>query len=181
MPVAEPHQAATGDSAGAKQQPQSIFASDHAPGEVILLIPSAGLGAAWLWQGRAGQPLSPETVLEMSNFLSPAQPRLRALGGSRFNTSQTPAPEWAEFGSYCFMLPRCSLHSVSASGRPVTQKTWLIYTPTALSIADVYCICSLYSAGVYSRAAEYNLTCAFSVAVIQQQHGCSLLRQRQLG
>lgn len=71
-----------------------------------MLSHGAGLGAAWLWQGAAGEPLSPQAVQEMANFLSTAHPRLRVLGGSRFNTSQTPATEWAEFGSYCFMLPR---------------------------------------------------------------------------
>ncbi|DBA90082.1 TPA: hypothetical protein ACH3X1_003401 [Trebouxia sp. C0004] len=73
----------------------------------------AGAGAAWLWHGRSGQPLSSETVQEMSSFLSPDHPRLRVLGGTRFNTSQPPHPEWADFGSYCFMLPRLEMLEVS--------------------------------------------------------------------
>jgi hypothetical protein len=32
--------------------------------------------------------------------------RLRAFGGSRFSTTQAPAPEWEAFGSFYFMLPR---------------------------------------------------------------------------
>lgn len=65
-----------------------------------------GAGAAWLWQGKAGQALTPSIVQEMSGFLSSAHPRLRVLGGTRFNTAQESQPEWADFGSYCFMLPR---------------------------------------------------------------------------
>ena len=45
----------------------------------------------------------------MSGFLSTAHPRLRVLGGTRFITVQEPQPEWADFGSYCFMLPRSAL------------------------------------------------------------------------
>ena len=69
----------------------------------------AGAGAAWLWQGAPGEALAPATVQEMSGFLSTAHPRLRVLGGTRFNTIQEPQPEWADFGSYCFMLPRSVL------------------------------------------------------------------------
>ena len=72
----------------------------------------SGAGAAWLWQGKAGHPLNPGTVKEMSSFLSPIHPRLRVLGGTRFNTSQLPHAEWAEFGSYCFMLPRYMLSAI---------------------------------------------------------------------
>lgn len=68
-----------------------------------------GAGAAWLWQGGPTEALTPATVQEMSGFLSAAHPRLRVLGGTRFNTVQEPQPEWADFGSYCFMLPRSAV------------------------------------------------------------------------
>lgn len=68
-----------------------------------------GAGAAWLWQGGSREALTPATVHEMSGFLSTAYPRLRVLGGTRFNTAQEPQPEWAEFGAYCFMLPRSAV------------------------------------------------------------------------
>ena len=70
------------------------------------VLPSAGAGAAWLWQGSSGQPLDDHTVQEMTNFLSPSATRVRVLGGKRFNASQIPSEEWQAFGSYCFMLPR---------------------------------------------------------------------------
>lgn len=68
----------------------------------------AGAGAAWLWRGSPGQALDEAAVHDMQRFLaaSAANPRVRAFGGARFNAAQVPAPEWAEFGSYCFMIPR---------------------------------------------------------------------------
>lgn len=87
-----------------------------------------GAGAAWLWQGGPGEALTPASVREMSGFLSTAYPRLRVLGGTRFNTAQEPQPEWADFGAYCFMLPRSALLpapppvqvwlAISASSKP---------------------------------------------------------------
>ena len=73
------------------------------------VLPPAGAGAAWLWQGPSGQPLDDLTVQEMTNFLSPSATRVRVLGGMRFNASQIPSKEWQAFGSYCFMLPRQAL------------------------------------------------------------------------
>lgn len=68
----------------------------------------AGAGAAWLWRGAPGQALDEAVVRDMQRFLaaSAANPRVRAFGGARFNAGQAPASEWAEFGSYCFMIPR---------------------------------------------------------------------------
>ena len=73
----------------------------------------AGAGAAWLWKGAPGEPLTAEVTAEMQRFLPPASPRLRAFGGSRFNPGQQPAPEWREFGSYCFLIPRLELTEAS--------------------------------------------------------------------
>jgi hypothetical protein len=68
----------------------------------------AGAGAAWLWRGRPGEALGEGVMRDMQRFLAgaAAAPRIRAFGGARFNTGQLPAAEWAEFGSYCFMIPR---------------------------------------------------------------------------
>ena len=79
------------------------------------VLPSAGAGAAWMWQGPSGQPLDDHTVQEMTNFLSPSATRVRVLGGMRFNASQIPSKEWQAFGSYCFMLPRQAHTSQPAS------------------------------------------------------------------
>jgi hypothetical protein len=43
----------------------------------------AGLGAAWLWQGFAGQGFDAGVMTGLQRFLSEAHPRLRILGGSR--------------------------------------------------------------------------------------------------
>lgn len=74
----------------------------------------AGAGAAWLWRGAPGEPLSAGVTADVQRFLSPASPRLRAFGGARFDPGAAPAPEWAEFGSYCFLIPRLEL--LEASG-----------------------------------------------------------------
>lgn len=76
----------------------------------------AGAGAAWLWRGAPGQALGEGVVLDMQRFLvgAAAWPRIRAFGGSRFHAEQAPSPEWREFGSYCFLIPR--LEFLEASG-----------------------------------------------------------------
>jgi hypothetical protein len=67
-----------------------------------------GVGTAWRWQGQgqAGGGLDEEAVQEIQSFLSEDSPRVRALGGARFDSQGQPSDEWQEFGSYCFMLPR---------------------------------------------------------------------------
>ena len=44
----------------------------------------------------------------MKRFLATSTPRVRAYGGARFDTGRLPGPEWAEFGAYTFVLPRCA-------------------------------------------------------------------------
>jgi hypothetical protein len=66
----------------------------------------AGAGAAWLWKGRSGQPLDEKAMASMQRFLKTDHPRVRVFGGSRFDPKSHPSPEWEEFGSYCFVLPR---------------------------------------------------------------------------
>ncbi|KAK9847737.1 hypothetical protein WJX84_001736 [Apatococcus fuscideae] len=69
----------------------------------------AGAGSAWLWQGQPGQAVDEALMQDIQSFLDPSSPRLRALGGGRFDQRQSPSREWAEFGSYIFMLPRLEL------------------------------------------------------------------------
>ena len=65
-------------------------------------------------QGAEGAPLDGAALRRMEAFLSAAAPRVRVLGGTRFDGAGAPAPEWAAFGSYCFLLPRLEL--LEASG-----------------------------------------------------------------
>ncbi|MEW5311204.1 MAG: hypothetical protein WDW38_002939 [Sanguina aurantia] len=66
----------------------------------------AGAGSAWLWRGdpRDGG-FGDVVVQQMQRFLSPDEPRIRVLGGTRFNPQVASSAEWAAFGSYCFTLP----------------------------------------------------------------------------
>ena len=66
----------------------------------------AGLGAAWLWRGPDGAPFGADQLAGVQRMLSEAQPRVRVLGGARFDARQAPAPEWRPFGSFCFLLPQ---------------------------------------------------------------------------
>ena len=68
--------------------------------------PWTGVGSAWTWQGQAGEPLDESAVASIQAFLSADEPRIRALGGARFDSSRDPSQEWQEFGSFLFMLPR---------------------------------------------------------------------------
>ena len=65
-------------------------------------------------QGPEGVPLDGLALRRMEAFLSAAAPRVRVLGGTRFDGTGAAAPEWAAFGSYCFLLPRLEL--LEASG-----------------------------------------------------------------
>ena len=56
------------------------------------------------WQ--AGEELDATAVAGMKRFLATSTPRVRAFGGARFDAGRLPAPEWAEFGAYTFVLPR---------------------------------------------------------------------------
>jgi len=51
----------------------------------------------------------------MKRFLATSTPRVRAYGGARFDAGRMPAPEWAEFGAYTFVLPRRAPSRVHAS------------------------------------------------------------------
>ena len=53
-----------------------------------------------------GEELDGDSVAAMKRFLATSSPRVRAYGGARFDAGRLPAPEWAEFGAYTFVLPR---------------------------------------------------------------------------
>lgn len=60
-------------------------------------------------QGAPGESLDADKLRGMEAFLSADSPRVRLLGGTRFDGSVPPSPEWASFGTYCFLLPRLEL------------------------------------------------------------------------
>ena len=55
---------------------------------------------------QAGSELDAAAVGRIQRLLSAATPRVRAYGGARFDSERAPGSEWAEFGSYTFVLPR---------------------------------------------------------------------------
>lgn len=87
----------------------------------------AGAGAAWVWQGMPKEMLSEVTMDSMKRFLGHngnsswsnsrsenERHKVRIFGGNRFDQGSIPAPEWEEFGSFYFFLPRsvkCISHS----------------------------------------------------------------------
>ena len=66
----------------------------------------AGIGPAWTWRGVPGQAVDDQVMASMRCFLETSEPRVRVFGGSRFDPKTTPAPEWEEFGSFFFVLPK---------------------------------------------------------------------------
>jgi hypothetical protein len=65
---------------------------------------------------QAGQELDGCAIAAMKRMLATSGSRVRAYGGARFDAGRTPAPEWAEFGTYTFVLPRWDI-AVSASAQ----------------------------------------------------------------
>ncbi len=84
----------------------------------------AGAGAAWLWKGHSGQPLNEKAMASMQRFLKTDHPRVRVFGGSRFDPKSHPAPEWEEFGSYCFVLPRIEVLELSGCSMLACTLAW---------------------------------------------------------
>lgn len=69
----------------------------------------AGLGAAWMWRGEADEGLGADVLDAVQRFVRPFGRSMRALGGARFDSSSTTAPEWRDFGSYCMLIPAIDL------------------------------------------------------------------------
>ena len=83
----------------------------------------AGVGAAWRWQGSGHQSIDQRALQAIQSFLSPESPRIRALGGSRFDTSRNAAEEWKEFGSYYLTLPRSGFtHALIVISKILTRR-----------------------------------------------------------
>jgi hypothetical protein len=43
----------------------------------------------------------------MGRFLGASSPRIRVIGGSRFDQVRAPDEAWAQFGSFYFAIPQC--------------------------------------------------------------------------
>jgi hypothetical protein len=65
-------------------------------------------------QGAPGQALTAEDMQCIEAFLSAANARVRALGGTRFNGASQPSPEWQPFGSFYFVIPRLEMLEAAA-------------------------------------------------------------------
>lgn len=142
-------------------RPSSQFCSC----DLHILPPWENKRSAFACQGTAGQPLGSGALGSMAPFLSEAAPRVRVLGGARFDGREAaPSHEWAPFGSYCFLLPRlelleaagCALLACTLAWRPqvgeaercaVVQKLQAVRTllahPCPHSRAQQHAICSL--------------------------------------
>jgi isochorismate synthase/2-succinyl-5-enolpyruvyl-6-hydroxy-3-cyclohexene-1-carboxylate synthase/2-succinyl-6-hydroxy-2,4-cyclohexadiene-1-carboxylate synthase/O-succinylbenzoate synthase len=66
----------------------------------------AGVGCAWMWQGRDGQRPDERVFSSIRRFMNPNNSQIRAFGGCRFDPETVPSEEWSEFGSYFFLIPR---------------------------------------------------------------------------
>jgi isochorismate synthase/2-succinyl-5-enolpyruvyl-6-hydroxy-3-cyclohexene-1-carboxylate synthase/2-succinyl-6-hydroxy-2,4-cyclohexadiene-1-carboxylate synthase/O-succinylbenzoate synthase len=84
----------------------------------------AGAGAAWLWRGAPGAPLDAAALASMRRFLAAGPPRARVFGGARFDAAGAPAPEWAEYGAYYFVLPRLELAEAAGCGLLSVNVAW---------------------------------------------------------
>lgn len=98
----------------------------------------AGLGAAWAWGGAAAPAtgdvntsdpsatgaVDAAALAGMQRLLSAEQPRIRVIGGARFNGSQAAAPEWAPFGRYAFVLPQLEFLEASECNLLACTLAW---------------------------------------------------------
>lgn len=84
----------------------------HATGCAMFLHRLGGL--QFIGMTRPCAALCCRVMSRMQRLLMPGCGRLRAFGGSRFNTAQAPVLEWAAFGSYYFLLPRSVLFLAAA-------------------------------------------------------------------
>lgn len=87
--------------------------------------PTAGLGAAWLWQGQPGEEFGEQHRSDITSFLGGEHPRVRALGALRFHPHQpSPAAEWAPFGSFLFLLPAVEVQELPNATLISAQMAW---------------------------------------------------------
>eukprot|EP00898_Chlorokybus_atmophyticus_P002770 jgi/Chlat1/3494/Chrsp23S03682 len=66
----------------------------------------ASIGAAAIWQDKDNNnPLDIDVWQDIHRWMSASAPHVRVYGGTRFDVYGTVSSEWAEFGSYFFVLP----------------------------------------------------------------------------
>lgn len=118
------------DEEALRRTPRVYWSARRRPGEAMLGAETrevAGLGACRLWRGeeviteRGGEEATPGTsnslssaeFAEIERWLGDGSADVRVIGGMRFDAAMPPEPEWAEFGRFCFILPRVELAQVS--------------------------------------------------------------------
>lgn len=106
----------------------------------------AGVGAAWLWQGQPGESFDRGHLVSVNRFLTPLHPQIRVFGSLRFHQERTPAPEWAAFGPFWFLLPQlecqelpgCTLLSLQVAWSDPEDRSFAAAQQQALqALADV--------------------------------------------
>jgi isochorismate synthase/2-succinyl-5-enolpyruvyl-6-hydroxy-3-cyclohexene-1-carboxylate synthase/2-succinyl-6-hydroxy-2,4-cyclohexadiene-1-carboxylate synthase/O-succinylbenzoate synthase len=112
------------------------------------------MGAAWQWQGEGGAGFDSSVVQSMQRFLSSSQPRIRTLGGVRFDPQQQPAAEWERFGAYCFLLPQLEFLEAAECCLLACTVAWDRAAPAAASAATASAAGSTELAGAAGEAAE---------------------------
>ena len=107
------------------------------PGDRRVLLAIAGAGSARAWRGAPGAAFDSAACCRMRRFLSTGAPRTRALGGLRFDAVREPAPEWAAFGSFLFVLPLLELSEARLAPNSIpTAPRCHIPSPPALTSMD---------------------------------------------
>ncbi|GFR45865.1 hypothetical protein Agub_g7316 [Astrephomene gubernaculifera] len=131
----------------------------------------AGAGAAWRWWGPGSGGFGSGVVSALQRFLSPDQPRVRILGGVRFDLRRQPDPEWAPFGSHCFVLPLLELTEAEDACLLAVTLAW---DPAAAAAAAEE---AAVAAGVTLDASASAAGDAAEAAAAAGFVGCGSLRQ----
>ena len=85
-----PHLYFSGRLSSAPDTPATALAEGCTKGWTAV----AGVGAAWLWQGAPGSGFSPKVVERMQRFLSASCPRIRVIGGTRWEGEAAGGTRW---------------------------------------------------------------------------------------
>lgn len=94
---------------------------------------AAGVGAAWLWRGAPGSGFSAGVMSSLSRFLSTDQPRVRVLGGVRFDPASQAGQEWQVGGCECSEACLCGGPDI----RPGT--TFLLWCIACQGVSELPC------------------------------------------
>ena len=79
-------------------------------------------GAAALWT--ADGDFDEDAAAAVGAWLSDRSPRVRALGCTRFDAGTAPAPEWARFGGYYFVVPSVELRECAGATLLTLTVAW---------------------------------------------------------